>query len=157
MSPFPSRSSTFGERALANHLLFGSVAIVVLGWSVLTSPDGMSARFTQESFAVLAKFIDYKQVGIPVAGALLLYLVISILSHQSRSLSSEEVAHHWRELLHGEVSSILLSSASLSLVVGGLFCWSGLWSEGLRTAAWWPMGFFLSYALRPKSQDRYAF
>lgn len=156
MPPFPHRPTTYGQRAVANHMLFGSMAIVVLVWSMLTNPGGISVRFTQENFAVLAKFVDFKQVGIPIAGAFLLYLAISLHSHQSRRFSSEDTAYLWRELLHGEVSSILLSSASLSLVVGALFCWSGLWLEGLKTASWWPAGLILSYALRPKSQDPYA-
>lgn len=157
MPPFPARPSSFGERALTNHLLFASMALVVVVWSTLTTAEGVGTRFTQESFAALAKFIDYKQVGIPIAGGLLLYLVISLISHQSRSISAEQGAFHWRELIHAEVSSILLSSGSLSLVVGVLFCWVGLFSEGFRTASWWPAGLFLSYLLRPKTQDRYAF
>ena len=157
MPPFARRSGSFGERALTNHLLFASMAFVVLLWSTLTTAEGTSARFTQESFSALAKFIDYKQVGIPVAGGLLLYLVISLVSHQSSSLSTEQGAFHWRELIHAEVSSILLSSSSLSLVVGVLFCWVGLFSEGMKTASWWPAGLFLAFLLRPKTQDRHAF
>jgi hypothetical protein len=129
------------------------MAIVVLVWAALTSAEGVNAKFTQETFATLARFVDYKQVGIPVAGAFLLYLVISVLAHQSRWYSSEVRAYHWRELLHAEVSTVLLSSSSLALVVGVLFLWVGLWAEGLKTAAWWPVGLVLSYALRPKSQD----
>jgi hypothetical protein len=56
------------------------MAVVVIIWSTLATADGISAKLTKESFAVLAKFIDYKQVGIPIAGGFLLYLLISILS-----------------------------------------------------------------------------
>lgn len=154
MHPFPPRSSTFGDRALANHLLFASMALVVLIWSTLTTTEGVSAKFTQESFAALAKFIDYKQVGIPISGGLLLYLVVSLISHQSRSFSTEQGAFQWRELIHAEVSSILLSSGSLALVVGILFFWVGLFAEGIKTASWWPAGLLLAYILRPKTQDR---
>jgi hypothetical protein len=156
MLPYPPRSSSFGQRAITNHMLFASMAFVVLLWSTLTTAEGVSARFTQESFGALAKFVDYKQVGIPIAGGLLLYLVISLISHQSRSYSAEEGAFYARELIHAEVSSILLSSASLALVVGFLFCWAGLFTEGLKTASWWPAGLFLAYLLRPKTQDRFA-
>ena len=153
----PPRPSNFWERALTNHLLVASMAVVVIIWSTLATADGISAKLTKESFAVLAKFIDYKQVGIPIAGGFLLYLLISILSHQTRTISAEEGAFHWKELIHAEVSSILLSSASISLVVGLLFCWAGLFAEGLKTASWWPLGLFLAYFLHPKTQDRYAF
>jgi hypothetical protein len=156
MPPFPTRSSSFGERALANHLLFASMAVIVLGWSALTSADGVGTRFTQANFDALARFIDYKQVGIPIAGGFFLYLVISVLSHQSRSHSAEARGFHWRELIHAEISSVLLSSSSLALVVGGLFCWAGLFAEGLKTASWWPVGLLLAHLLRPKTQDRYA-
>lgn len=154
MRGFPPRQSSFAERALANHLLFASMAVVVLIWSSLTWGEGIRLRFTPESFAALANFVDYKQVGIPVAGGLLLYLVISVLSHQSDGYSAEENGYRWRELLHAEVSSILLSSSSLSLVVGLLFVWAGTYAEGFRTMSWWPAGFILAYMLRPKSQDR---
>lgn len=154
MLRFPNKSSTFGERALINHLLFGSMAIVVLIWSVLSATKGVAVLFTLESFENLAKFVDYKQVGIPVAGVFLLYLLISIFSHQSRGAYTEQSTHHWRELLHGEMSSIFMNSASLSFAVGILFFCSGLWLEGLKTVSWWPFGFLLSFTLRPKSQDR---
>ena len=81
------RQSSFSERALANHMLFLSIALVVLIWSLLTGSDGIQLRFTRESFAALANFVDYKQVGIPIAGGLLLYLLISLISHQSSVLS----------------------------------------------------------------------
>ena len=155
MFPFPPRSSTFGERALANHLLFASIAFVVVMWATLTTAEGVNAKLTQESFAALAKFIDYKQVGIPIAGGLLLYLVISLISHQSGNSRTDQGAYHWRELVHAEISSILLSSGSLSLVVGVLFCWVGLFAEGIKTASWWPVGLLLAYILRPKTQDKY--
>lgn len=157
MLAFPSRSSSFGERAFANHMLFASMALVVLIWHVLTTPTGVGATFTQEGFAALAKFVDYKQVGIPIMGALLIYLVISLISHQSRSRSAEEGAFHWKELIHAEVSSILLSSGSLCLVVGTLFCWAGLFAEAIKTISWWPAGLLLAFLLRPKTQDRNAF
>jgi hypothetical protein len=157
MRPFPNKSSTFGERALINHLLFCSMAIVVLIWSFLSGAESSTVRLTRESFETLVRFIDFKQVGIPVAGCFLLYLFISILSHQSRSTHTEQTTHQLHELLHGEISSILMNSASLSFAVGMLFFFSGLWPEGLKTVSWWPMGFFLSYVLRPKSQDRFPY
>ncbi|WP_024302244.1 hypothetical protein [Pseudogulbenkiania sp. MAI-1] len=155
MRYLPPKPSSFSQRAVANHLLFVSMAIVVLAWSALTRAGGFDAHFTQANFDALARFVDYKQVGIPVAGGFLLYLVISLLSHQSGSILAEVKAYHWRELIHAEVSSILLSSSSLSFVVGALFCWVGLFNEGLRTASWWPIGLILAYLLRPKTQDRY--
>lgn len=148
------RQSSFSERALANHMLFLSIALVVLIWSLLTGSDGIQLRFTRESFAALANFVDYKQVGIPIAGGLLLYLLISLISHQSRGFSAQENGYRWRELLHAEISSILLSSSSLALVVGLLFLWAGTFSEGFKTLSWWPVGLILAYLLRPKSQDR---
>ena len=126
------RQSSFSERALANHMLFLSIALVVLIWSLLTGSDGIQLRFTRESFAALANFVDYKQVGIPIAGGLLLYLLISLISHQSRGFSAQENGYRWRELLHAEISSILLSSSSLALVVGLLFLWAGTFSEGFK-------------------------
>jgi hypothetical protein len=130
------------------------MAMVVLLWSSMTGSNGITPRFTRESFAALANFVDYKQVGIPVAGGLLLYLLISLISHQADGHSAEESGYRWRELIHAEVSSILLSSSSLALVVGLLFVWAGTYYEGLKTISWWPVGLTLAYMLRPKSQDR---
>lgn len=137
-----------------NHLLFASMALIVLGWSALQRNAGGSS-FSTADFEVLAKFVDAKQVAIPIAGAFLLYLLASLFAHQSRSYFVEAKAFEFKEILHGELSSILLSSASLALVVAVLFIWSGSFSEGFKTMAWWPFGLGLSFFLRPRSQDRY--
>lgn len=154
MRPLGVTSVSFYQRAIANHLLFASMAFVVVLWSWLAGPGSIEIRFSKQSFSTLAAFVDYKQVGIPLGGAFALYLFISLLAHQSQGFRADETAYHWRELIHAEVSSILLSSSSLSLVVGFLFFWAGAYEEALWPTLWWPIGFFLAFLLRPKSQDR---
>lgn len=121
-----------------------------MAWTWLTAGGSNTYGLKPADFDILAKFLDAKQVAIPIAAALLLYLVVTLLAHQASNSRAEAKAHDFRELLHGELSSILMSSSSLALVVGLLSIWAG---AGWATIAWWPVGLFFSYYLRPRSQD----
>jgi hypothetical protein len=129
-------------------------ALVVLGLSAISARSDEDAAFTRKTFATLAAFLDFKQVVLPIAGGLLLYLVVTLVAHQSQWLFVHARAQEWRELVHAEVSSILLTSSSLAFTLGALQFWSSSFLEGFKTISWWPVGLFLAYVLRPKSQER---
>lgn len=151
---FSPYQPTFAQRVYANLLIMVCCAFVVLGVSNFEAKSLEDSMFTTKSFATLVALLDYRQVVLPIVGCLVLYLVVTVIAHQSQWFSVHARAQHWRELIHAEVSSILLTSSSLAFTVGALLVSASAWSEGLKTIAWWPAGLLLAYVLRPKSQER---
>lgn len=154
MSFFNGSSRGFKMRAIVNINIFLGMALVVAGLAAIRNPDLLFSRpLAISALEPLDNIIDYSQTGIAIAGGLLFYLIVAIFAHQNYDADTEASAFQVKEMIHTELSSILLSLSSLALVVSITLIWAGLHTKGFQTLLVWLIALLLSYIMRPKSND----
>lgn len=142
---------SFRTRAVVNLLIFFYFGLICLLQLVLAG--GPSGRFTKLDFKVFLKAIDSTTALVLFGSAFLLFGLMSLLGHQAQSSRAKIEERDLKEALLGEMSSMLLSASSFSLV-GSLFLfYARSNSEGFAVLAAWPILLGSAFLMRPKSLD----
>lgn len=142
----------FKERALTNLSIYIMVLIIVLVKSILFSDSGIPTKLSPQLFSKFLALFDPIQFFLVLSGGFLAYALIAMLAHQLRKSETERLTS--LELLHGEISSALLSVSSVSILL--FFC---VWAtqpfmHAVGYILLWLVTLLLSYFLRARSESQ---